>query len=178
MAPRGIVLNKIDWGEDNQLVTFYTQNFGKLSGVAKSVKKSTSKQASHLELFNLVDFRLVAGKIQPIVASAQSLETFVHLKSSLDRLAAGFFILEAFHRLVYEHERDLPLWNFLNTTLADLNKTDLFGVALTDYLGQTKEKFLNVLGYTQYWDQKEINFFLESLGQKKFTSLDFASSVL
>ncbi len=177
MTPRGVVLKKTDIGEDNQLITFYTRDFGKLTGVAKSVKKSSSKQASHLELFNLVDFRLIAGKTQSIIASAQSLETFTYLKDSLDRLAAGYFILEAFNRLIYEHEKDAMLWNFIQEALIGLNRAELIEGELAEYIAKTKENFLNVLGYTQYWDKKEVNYFLESLSQRKFSSLDFINSV-
>lgn len=171
------MLKKTDSGEDHQLITFYTREFGKLVGVAKSVKKSTSKQASHLEIFNLVDFRLIAGRAYPIVASAQSVETFRGLKNSLDKLANGFFLLEAFNRLVYDHERDTALWNFLVSALQEL-ESSMRPEPAGDYLEKLKSRLLNVLGYAQDWEKKEADYFLELLSQKRFLSLDFINSLL
>ncbi|MDO8494934.1 MAG: DNA repair protein RecO [bacterium] len=177
MISRGIVIKKTDIGEDNQLITFYTRDFGKLMGVAKSVKKRTSKQASHLELFNLVDFLLVGAKGHPIVASAQSLEAFVGIKDSLVKSAAGFFLLESFHRLVYDNEKDGRLWNFLEQSLRELNTEELEDKKVTEWMLNLKKELLNILGYERYWDRAEINYFLESLSQKRFFSLDFLNSM-
>lgn len=167
---RGVVIKKADQSEDHQLITFYTRDFGKLTGIAKSVKKSTSKQAGHLDFFNLADFRLVTGRTYPIVASAQSVEVFSGLKNSLPKLAAGFFILEAFNRLVYDHEQDTALWNFLTAALRELDRAD---TAEAGYVGRLKINLLNVLGYAQEWQGPEADYFLEFLSRKKFLSLDF-----
>ena len=176
MISRGVVLKRTESGENHQLITFYTREFGKLVGIAKSVKKSTSKQASHLEVFNLVDFRLIAGRTYSIVASAQSAETFSGLKNSLNKLSVGFFLLESFNRLVYDHEQDTALWNFLVSTLREL-ETSATGELDDDYLGRLKGRLLNVLGYTQDWEKQEADYFLELLSQKRFLSLDFINSM-
>lgn len=177
MISRGIVIKKSDAGEDNELVTFYTQELGKLTGVAKSVKKSTSKQASHLELFNLVDFLLIAGKGYPIVASAQSREVFPNLKSSLSKMGAGFFLLESFNRLIYDHEKDPALWEFLLGALRRIDREELAEEEVLECLGEIKKDFLTVMGYDQWWENNAMNYFLESLSQKKFVSLDFINSI-
>ena len=56
MLLRGIVIRKTESGEHHQLVTLYTKELGKIRVMAKSAKKNTSKQAGHLDLFNLADF--------------------------------------------------------------------------------------------------------------------------
>ncbi len=176
MISRGVVLKRTESGEDHQLITFYTREFGKLVGIAKSVKKSISKQASHLEVFNLVDFRLIAGRAYPIVASAQSVETFYNLKNSLDKLAVGFFLLEAFNRLVYDHEQDTALWNFLISSLQELEILTI-GETAGGSAERLKGRLLNVLGYAQDWKKKEADYFLELLSQKRFLSLDFINTM-
>lgn len=177
MVSRGIVIKKTDAGEDNELITFYTRDFGKLTAIAKSVKKPTSRQASHLEVFNLVDFRLVEGRAYPIVASAQSSETFGGLKKSLPRLAAGFFLLESFDRLVYDYEKDPFLWDFLRRALRQLNREELSVEETKECLAEIKEEFLAAMGYDQPRRAKAVNYFFESLSQKKFVSLDFIAKM-
>lgn len=177
MISRGVVIKKTDVGEDNQLITFYTRDFGKLTGIAKSIKKSSSKQASHLEIFNLVDFRLAASRIQPIVASAQSLDTFFNLKNSLPKLAVGYFLLEAFNRLIYDYEKDPALWNFLQQTLQTLNGTgEQNKENLKLYLTSIKKDFLGVMGYASSREAFELNNFLEFLNQQRMFSLDFLNA--
>ena len=63
MKTRAIVLKKQNTNEYDQLVTCYTEEFGKLTAIAKSVLKPSSIQAMHLDLFNLVDFELVSGRV-------------------------------------------------------------------------------------------------------------------
>src|SRR3989338_10591673 len=105
MLLKGIVIRKTESGEHNQIITVYTKELEKIRVLAKSAKKNTSKQAGHLDLFNLVDFVAVPGKNYPIITQAQSSENFLDIKSSYPKMMAGFFVLESFHRLVYEQEQ-------------------------------------------------------------------------
>ena len=171
MLLKGIVVRKTESGEHNQLITVYTKELGKIRVLAKSAKKNTSKQAGHLDLFNLVDFVAVPGKNYPIITQAQSSENFLDIKSSYSKMMAGFFVLESFHRLVYEQEQDTVLWSFLFEQLnkiehASAEKHDL-DVLLADF----KKELLNVLGYRQNINEKEIDYFLQSLSSQKFSSL-------
>ena len=169
----GVVIRKTESGEHHQLVTLYTRELGKVRLMAKSAKKNTSKQAGHLDLFNSVDFLMVPGKNYSIITQAQSSENFLGIKSSLAKVMAGFFILETFHRLVYEEEQDLPLWNFLIIQLNKLEQIDKFGVDLM--LADFKKGLLNVMGYesslAKVIESKEIDYFIQSLSSQKFSSL-------
>lgn len=179
MLLKGIVVRKMEVGEHNQLVTVYTQELGKIRVLAKSAKKNTSKQAGHLELFNLVDFVAVPGKNYPIITQAQSSENFLGIKSSFPKLMAGFFVLETFHRLVYEEERDLNLWSFLNGQLNKLN--GLEKSETKSMLAEFKKELLEVLGYKQNINKEEIDYFLQSLSAHKFSSLhllDYGSELI
>lgn len=169
MLLNGIVIRKTEAGEHNQMVTVYAKELGKVGVLAKSVKKNTSKQAGHLDLFNLVDFVAVPGKNYLIITQAQSSENFLGIKSSFSKLMTGFFVLESFHRLIYEGEQDLNLWNFLNEQLNKLNGLEKSEVQtmLTDF----KKELLNVLGYHYEIDKQEIDYFLQSLSAQKFSSL-------
>ena len=50
------MVKKINVGEYDQLVILYTKEFGKITAIAKSVVKPESKQTSHLDILNLIDF--------------------------------------------------------------------------------------------------------------------------
>ena len=86
-------------------------------------------------------------------------------------MRAGFFVLESFHRLVYEQEQDAVLWSFL---FAQLNKIEHASAEKHDLnilLADFKKELLNVLGYRQNINEQEIDYFLQSLSSQKFSSL-------
>lgn len=172
MILRGVVIKKSDKDEYDQLVTFYTRETGKITGIAKSSKKATSKQASHLEVFNLTDFLLVGGNGYPIIASAQSLHTFPAIKESLSKSAHGFFILELFNYLVYDQDPDSQLWQALLGFLTELNDQEKESSEWRVWLADQQKNILKTMGYHHLNDQKIENFF-QYLGQRSFSSLEF-----
>ncbi|MEK7615941.1 MAG: DNA repair protein RecO [Patescibacteria group bacterium] len=116
---QAIVLKKQPIREHDELIMCYTQHAGKQRYVAKSSQLASSLQGSHLDVLNHISFNLVAGKHFDILASAQAVNTFPELKSSLSALANTFFILECFDKLVYDNEPDEKLWQFLLDRLGD-----------------------------------------------------------
>ena len=175
MLYQGIVIKKVDNGEYNQLVTLYTKDFGKITVVAKSIKKPSSRQAAHLDVLNLVDFLLVFGKNYPIITSAQSVETFAGIKSSLSKSATALFVLETFNNLIYDHEKDLALCDFVLNFFDQLEGKVLNFSDVKDYLTGIQKELINLLGYSQEIKNEDINRFLDSLSPRKFLSPELIS---
>src|SRR3989344_2283897 len=115
MRIEAIVIKKVDQGEHAEIVHLYTKTLGKTVALARGLKRKTSKQAAHLEPFNLIDCRLIAGQGLPIIASAHSRASFPDIKASLPKLALGFYLLELMDQLIYENEADPTLWQWLKT---------------------------------------------------------------
>jgi DNA repair protein RecO len=172
MRTQAIILKKIPIKEYDELLICYTKDAGKQVYQAKSILRRTSKQASHLDIFNLVDFSLVEGNGQPIITSAYCLSAFPRMKASLKSLAAGFFVLECFDRLVFEGEHDPKLWDFLLSSLNQYNDMILKrGVDWASMINTTRMDLLNILGYGD-------NSSIEELAQVQFKSLQFARKVI
>lgn len=177
MLTRGIVIKKVDSGENNQLITLYTKDFGKLTAVAKSIKKPASKQACHLDTLNLVDFLLVSGKNYPIITSAQSLKTFPGIKASLSKSAVGSFVLEAFNNLIYDNDKDPKLWDFISGLLEQLEGSDMPFAELQNFFVNTEKELVYLLGYSGKTESKDLNYFLTFLSARKFFSPELISQV-
>ncbi len=144
MRTRAIIIKKQNTNEYDQFVTCYTQEFGKLTAIAKSVLKSTSIQAMHLDALNLVEFELINGKAMPIIAGAQSENSFRELKNSIPSLAVANFFSEVIDKMVPELDKDEQLWNFMADLLDKLNR---FEPSLT-FLRQKQFALLGLLGYS------------------------------
>jgi DNA repair protein RecO len=172
MRTQAIILKKIPIREYDELVVCYTKDSGKQTFQAKSVLRPSSKQAGHLDVLNLVDFSLVHKNSHPIITSANSLETFRNLKSSLSALAAAYFLLECFDKLVFEGEADPKLWDFLYSHLHEYNQlAEKRGANWPLLIGASREKLSSVLGYGN-------DLQLEELANARFKSLQFAQRVV
>src|SRR3989344_405200 len=122
MRIRAIILKKQNTNEYDQLLTCYSEEFGKFVAIAKSILKSGSIQAMHLDSFNLVDFELINGKAMPIIAGAQAENCYSWLKESVPSMAIAGFFGEVFDKMVPEMEKDERLWNFLTDVIYKLDR--------------------------------------------------------
>lgn len=162
MQIKAIILKKQNTGEYDQWVTCYTEEFGKLTAIAKSILKPSSIQALHLDTFNLAEFDLISGRGMPIIAGAQVIDSFMGVKSSLVKTAVAYFFAEAVDKMVFENDKDDELWFFLVSFLEELDKFDHnpniqmisecseykksdFG--LISLFRQSQTKLLDILGY-------------------------------
>ncbi len=144
MRTKAIIIKKQNTNEYDQFVTCYTQEFGKLTAIAKSVLKPSSIQAMHLDVLNLVEFELINGKAIPIIAGAQSENSYRELKNSISSLATAYFFTEVVDKMVPEMEKDDQLWSFMIDLLDKLNR---FEPGLT-FLRQKQFYLLGLLGYS------------------------------
>ena len=144
MQTRAIIIKKENTNEYDQWVTCYTEEFGKLKTIAKSILKTNSIQALHLDNFNLVEFDPVLGNGMPIVTSAQVINTFQGIKNSIAKTSVAYFFAEAIDKMVFDNDKDDELWMFLNSFLTELNKYNIDNMAL---FRQSQKKLLHILGY-------------------------------
>ncbi|MDP3696749.1 MAG: DNA repair protein RecO [Candidatus Taylorbacteria bacterium] len=143
MRTKAIILKKQNTNEYDQLITCYTEEFGKLTAVAKSVLKPSSIQAMHLDIFNLVDFELINGRGMPIIVGAQAEAVHSNLKSNLPCLAVAYFFAEVIDKVAFDYQKDGEIWNFLISLLDKLN----YNSVQSRYLRDKQVEFLNILGY-------------------------------
>ena len=59
---KAIVLSRVDYGDSDRIITILTPEYGKLSLMAKGVRKINSKLAGGIELFSVFDAGFVMGR--------------------------------------------------------------------------------------------------------------------
>jgi DNA repair protein RecO (recombination protein O) len=102
----GIVLRHIDYGEAEKLFIMLTPT-GKFKAFAKGVRKVTSKNAGHLELFSHAHIQLVEGNSnRHIIGSAMNIEKFDILAEKIECFAIGMFACEYLDIVVTENDED------------------------------------------------------------------------
>ena len=97
-----IIIKRNDWRENDSRVVLYTKNFGKLSLVARGVKKLSSKLAGHIEPISLVDAMILYGRSFDYLGSAVCQNAYFNLKNDLNALYFAGSALALFDQLVKE----------------------------------------------------------------------------
>lgn len=95
----GIIIGRTNFGEADRIVRFLTPDRGKVSAVAKGVRRIKSRLAGHLELFGETELMLATGRNLDTITSAR-LKWYPHrLTGAYDRLSLAFAAATATDRV-------------------------------------------------------------------------------
>ena len=115
---RGIVVRHTNYDEADRFITFLTPFQGKVSALAKGVRKLTSRKAGHLQPFTYVDVQLSKGKgASWLVTQVSTIEAYPEITASLDKTVRTSCILELAERFSLENEENVPLFQLTLDTL-------------------------------------------------------------
>ena len=107
---QGVVLRSAKLGEADKIVTVMTQGSGKVRGVAKGIRKTTSRFGGRLEPFTHVNLMLYRGRGSlDTITQAEIIAPHRAIRDDLALFAAGETMLEAVDRVAEEHERNVRL---------------------------------------------------------------------
>ena len=121
-----IVLQRRDMGEADRLLTLLTPRYGKISAVAKGVRKPRSKATGHVELFAQTDVLLAKGRNIDILTQAEIVDPHLALLEDLTRAAYANYAAEMMDRVtMFDTAEDtIALYNLLERTLSWLCTDD------------------------------------------------------
>ncbi len=121
----GIIIKKREHRESDCIYTIYSKEFGKISVLAKGVRKISAKLRPHLELFNWVECFFVEGSAIRIITDVHAIEPFSAKFIEDDvRLSCAYTLAEYFDGEVYGEEGDPRLWDLLLRNFHILSRED------------------------------------------------------
>jgi DNA repair protein RecO (recombination protein O) len=140
-----IVLRARPYGESDKIVSFLTEEFGKLSGIAKGALRSRRRFANSLEPFSLVrlHFQNRAHGNLAFIAGADLLYSLRRLPTSLERISYASYLVEITDGLISEREENSSVFQHLKYGLRHLEETGSSLRFLTHY----ELKLLHLAGY-------------------------------
>lgn len=121
VTSEGLILKRKDFGEADRVLTVLTPRFGKISVIAKGVRRITSRRAGNIEVLNRVKLHLFKAKNYNL-QEAESIETFAILKENLTLSTTAFHIIELVDRLVPEEQTNFQLYERVVSVLQILEK--------------------------------------------------------
>lgn len=97
-----IILKRTDFGEADRILTLFTPDLGKLRAIAKGARKPSSRKSGHIELFTYSMLLLAKGRHLDVVTQADTLDAFMPLRVSLERLGYAYYLAELLDRFSEE----------------------------------------------------------------------------
>lgn len=118
----GLILKRKNFGEADRVVTILTSRFGKISVIAKGVRRITSRRAGNVEVLNRVRLHLFKSTKNFNLQEAESIEVFATLKENLTLATTAFHIIELVDRLVPEEQVNPQVYELTVSILQILEK--------------------------------------------------------
>lgn len=121
VTTEGLILKRHNFGEADRVLTVLTDRYGKISVIAKGVRRITSRRAGNVEVLNRVKLHLFKAKNYNL-NEAESLDTFAKLKENLTLSTTAFHIIELTDRLTAEEQKNPQLYELVVSILRILEK--------------------------------------------------------
>lgn len=116
-----LVLESRSKGEADKEFSFFSQKFGMIRAVGKSIRKIESKLRGGVSPFSVSKLQFIQGRYYKIITYAELVRDFPSLKTNLIKLRTAYKIREMTQRLIKGQERDNRSWELLLRTLQALN---------------------------------------------------------
>lgn len=116
-SARALVLRRTKLGETDMIVTLLAEDGHQIRGVAKGLRKPTSKFGGRLEPGAEVDLMLHTGKSLEVIAEARTVNTHAAVREDFDRQAAAAVAEDLLENLTRDAEADARLYGLGRATL-------------------------------------------------------------
>ena len=168
---KGIVLKRVNVGETDRIINLLTQEYGKMTCVAKGVRKIKSSKRAFLEPGNLINAFLVQTKSLPILTQATLINDCSTMKQTLSSFRQLSQMLEIFEKLFVEQEIELEVFS----TILNLRKKISSSTASREFIKNSLTSIITQLGF-QHPDNSKydtISDYVSALSDRKMKSFDY-----
>jgi DNA repair protein RecO (recombination protein O) len=125
IVTKGIVLSRTDYGEADRIIHFLTPDQGKITGIAKGVRKSKSRLAGGIELFSVSELSFIVGKSEIYtIISARLFRHYDNIVKELDRTNIAYEFIRAVNKAT-EDNPEPAYFNLLELAFESLDDLTL-----------------------------------------------------
>lgn len=128
-----IVLRKVDFGDYDLVITFFTLNEGKIAAIAKSAKKSTKRFAGILELFSALNVVYSTGRRKglPVLQEATLKYPFPNIRTSMLKTAYASYWAELINEWMESGQKQVEIYQLFQYILRKLDSSQASEAALS-----------------------------------------------
>lgn len=153
LRTQGVVLSCKNFGEADRILKIYTKDFGKISCLAKGVRRPRSKKGGHLETGNWCKVFIAKGKNLDLLTEVELKKAFGIEDFKVEKANKIYHILELVDSLTQENHKNEELFILLIRYLAKIETEKDFDFVSSVF----KVKLLTLLGFFSAKNLKESN---------------------
>lgn len=149
------VLKSFKYGDTSKIVTLFTKDHGKMNAIVKGARNYRSRICGTLETMNYINavIYLKNNRELQLLSNAEFMTSFGNILIDLDKLQAGYKIIEIINKSTIEHEVNQVIFRLLVDTYTSLNSSTrnynlyvlYFQMRLTEIMGLNPD-FSNLKG--------------------------------
>lgn len=116
----GFVLARRNFGEADRILDVYSKEKGKISLIAKGIRRPKSRKRGHLEVFSKISFQVVNGKGMGILTEAETISDYREIRKSIKRVSLAYYFMEVINKVIHDGEENPELYNILSNSMEKL----------------------------------------------------------
>ncbi|MEK7168867.1 MAG: DNA repair protein RecO [Patescibacteria group bacterium] len=171
----GIILSRKNYSEADRILVVFSKHFGKLTLLAKGIRKIKSKKRGHLEIFSKIKFSAADGHGFDIMTEAETINDFAGVRLNLNKISLAYYFCEVVNKITHDDGKPSSVYSLLSTALEQLEKkTELKKLRL---------KFIyDLLIEMGYWPENkkmiDADIVLEDVLERKLSSVRVGKQML
>lgn len=119
---QAVILKKNLFSEGNEIITLYSREFGKVRGVARSVKSPKSKLAFALQNLFYIEAELAPSKNLSVIKGARTIEVFKNIRDDLLKVNYALYAAELILKCTADEQPNALLFDLLINFLRHLDQ--------------------------------------------------------
>lgn len=166
-----IVLKRVNIGEADRIINLLTRDFGKISVVAKGVRKMKSSKRAFLEPGNIVNAFCIQTKSLPLLTQATLIDNCSEMQQNLSSYRSLLQLLEIFEKLFVEVELEPELFD----DILLLRNQVVAGKAPSKFVRKKLSNIIVQLGFQHPEESKynTISDYISALSDSKMKSFEY-----
>lgn len=142
-SAEGFVLARRNFGEADRILTVYSKEKGKVSLLAKGIRRPGSRKRGHLEMFSKIRFQAATGKGLGIMTEVETVDDFEVIRGSIKKISLAYYFMEVLGKAVHEGEANPELYDLLADSMESLKTAKKLKEHRLEYI----TNLLKILGY-------------------------------
>lgn len=148
MIPRsfsseGFVLARRDFGEADRIIDVYSKEKGKISLIAKGVRRPKSRKRGHLEIFSKVKFQAASGRGMDIMTEVETIDDYGAVRKSMKKISLAYYFMEVAGKITHEGGESAGVYYLLSDSMEELKSALKLKALRIDFV----VKLLKLLGF-------------------------------
>lgn len=171
---KAVVLKSLKYKDSDKIFTLFTKEHGKVSAIARGVRKISSRRSGNLDTLNLVSVNIHKDdRGFKNIEEVKTLESFKNLKKDFGKSMKAYYIIELVHRATEEDGQFSDIFNLLVKSLKALEKNGYSGDLFVSYF---EMNLMKMLGYQMSLEKcRKCGRVLDGTWKKYSFSLDNGS---